>query len=169
MISGLTKRHDKNRKALIHESFSILEKFYELPTIEHIEEVSREFFTYIKKRHYFLVVAVFDMQDRLLIIRDFSKNHGWELLGGSVDNYPIWDYAAAAEFMSQKMINANLFDVQPIAFIKNKFKYKTNTVYHEGIALIGRIHDGVKVVSRWCQGCQGVRNLHATLPCIKQG
>lgn len=143
MKNGLTKK-EANQQSLqllrLERSFSLLRNIYNLPTIEHKEVANEAFFKYVKQKHFFLIIAVFDLQDRILILRDFGRNFGWELLGGSIGPKPILDYGEAAQRISQSTLGTYLFDIQPIAFAKNNFSYKTQKITHEGLVLIARVN-----------------------------
>lgn len=144
MKNGLKKRSNHTFQGIDHE-FDILKKLYDLPTIFHRELVDRDFLKYVKQRHFFIIIAIFDLEGRILIIRDFGKSYGWELPGGSIDTTIVNDIHAAAQLTAKKTVGVNLYDIQPIALIKNYFNYQIEKVVtHHGLALIGRTNNSVR-------------------------
>lgn len=138
MINGLIK---KNKPSTIKgdSKLNTLKKIYDLPVTSYEEQVDRNFFNYVKQRHFFLVLTVFDPKGRILIVRDFSKNHGWELPGGSIKAHDIDNIFSAAQNVINRMVRTELYDVQPIALIQNNFyDQKGKKFIHQGIALIAR-------------------------------
>lgn len=121
----------------IETTINIIKEIYNLPTIKHREEVNLEFFNHIRKKHYFMIITLFDFKNRLFIFRDFGKNYGWELLGGSINN-TIFDFHDAIQKIAEKTIETRVFDIQPIAFIQNQFNYKKLSITHIGISFIAR-------------------------------
>ncbi len=121
----------------IETTINIIKEIYNLPTIKHREEVNLEFFNHIRKKHYFITITLFDFKNRLFIFRDFGKNYGWELLGGSINN-TIFDFHDAIQKIAEKTIETRVFDIQPIAFIQNQFDYKKSSITHIGISFIAR-------------------------------
>lgn len=133
--------HQKEIKALrsvLERQIAITKKLYNLPTYRHAENVGADFFNYVQKRHYFVILAIFDHLGRLLIVRDFSKTYGWELVGGSVDS----DHGNIIDIthdVATRKLGAQIFDVQPIAFVHNQFKHHHDSFSHVGLAFTARI------------------------------
>jgi len=68
---------------------SVIEKYrriYKLLELNYEEEVSGDFFELCKKRHYFVIVSIYNLKKENLLIRDFNKAIGWELPGGYINN-----------------------------------------------------------------------------------
>ena len=122
----------------IEKTINIIKEIYDLPIIRHREMVNLEFFNHIRKKHNFIIIALFDFRNRLFILRDFGKNYGWELLGGSVGENLISDYNDAIQKIAKKIIGTKVFNIQPIAFVKNQFDYEKLSITHVGMVFIAR-------------------------------
>lgn len=129
----------------MEELINQIKTIYKLPVIEYSERVNAKFLKYIGKKHYFVVMALFDSKDRLFLSRDFGKNYGWELLGGSIDGESIYDFNDGVQNIADKIIGTQVFDIQPIAFVINRFFYKKSAITHIGLAYIARPMHGLSV------------------------
>ncbi len=129
------------------ETFEFLKQLYNLPTLLHNEVVDDDFFQYVKQRHSFLVIAAFDEEGRILILRDFARRGGWELLGGSINDENFHDISEAAQLIASKNLGVTLYDIQPIASLINNFSNNSETITHYGLVVIGRINGHVRAKS----------------------
>lgn len=68
---------------------NIIEKYkkvYKLPELKYEERISGDFFNLYNKKHYFVIVSIYNLKNEILLIRDLNKTVGWELPGGHVND-----------------------------------------------------------------------------------
>jgi len=128
---------------MINESvIAKYKKIYELPELKHEEKVSGEFFESYKRRHYFVIVSIYNLKDEVLLIRDFNKAIGWELPGGYVNNNESIEEAINRITLNETGLNID--ELSPVAIIKNIFKCGDKKIIHSGIAFMALSRGSVK-------------------------
>jgi hypothetical protein len=70
----------------VEDVIEIYKRVYELPELLYEEQVSSDFFGFYKKKHYFVIISIYNPNKETLLIRDFNKTIGWELPGGFINN-----------------------------------------------------------------------------------
>lgn len=117
-------------------------KVYELPVLEYEEKVSGGFFDLCKRKHYFVIVAIYNLENEILLIRDFNKAIGWELPGGYIN-----DDENIEESINRITLNETgleIDELSPVAIIKNIFKCGDKKIIHSGIAFMALSRGSVK-------------------------
>lgn len=132
---------------MINESIiAKYKKIYELPELEYEEKVSGEFFELCKRKHYFLIVSIYNLKNEILWIRDFNKAIGWELPGGYVN-----DDESIEEAINRITLNEtglNIDELSPVAIVKNIFRCGDKKVVHSGIAFMALSRGSVKTLPK---------------------
>lgn len=126
-------------------NFSVIEiykQLYTLPELKCEEEVSDSFFNLYNRDHFFVAIAIYNIQKQLLIIRDFNKHIGWEIPGGFVGEKESIEDAVNRIVLSET--GTEIDELTPIATIKNQFKCQEELVSHFGIAFIALTRGEVK-------------------------
>ena len=117
-------------------------KIYELPELKFEERVSSDFFKFCEKKHYFVIVSVYNLKKEILLIRDFNKAIGWELPGGYVrDNENM---EQTINRISHDETGLDIDELLPIAIVKNIFKCDDKIITHSGIAFMALSRGEVK-------------------------
>lgn len=117
-------------------------KIYELPELKYEEKVSGEFFELYKRKHYFVIVSIYNLKNEILLIRDYNKAIGWELPGGY-----IYDGESIGEAVNRITLNETRLDIDelsPVAIIKNIFRCGDKKIVHYGIAFMALSRGNVK-------------------------
>ncbi len=118
-------------------------KIYELPKLEYEERVSDSFLKLYKKKHYFVIISVYNLKREILLIRDFNKSIGWELPGGYVrDNESM---EQTINRVAHDETGLKIDELLPVAIVKNIFKYNNKTITHSGIAFMALSRGNVKL------------------------
>ena len=118
-------------------------KIYELPELEYEERVSDSFFMLCEKKHYFVIISVYNLKKEILLIRDFNKSIGWELPGGYVR-----DDESLEQTINRVAYDETGLDIDellPVAIVRNIFKYSNKTITHSGIAFMALSRGDVKL------------------------
>ncbi|MBN1585466.1 HAD-IA family hydrolase [Candidatus Uhrbacteria bacterium] len=143
--------YDLHLDDLFHEkisyvgnAFNIYRNIYDLPIIEYFGEVSPEFFNYVKKRKYFLLLSVYDDEGRIFLERNTQEQIHWSLPGGSLKNNE--DFHLAIKRLTKRICEPNsapisLGEIEPIAFVHNRFRHNKKEFEHLGIAFAARIRN----------------------------
>ncbi len=117
-------------------------KVYELPKLEYEEKVSGEFFDLYKRKHYFVIISIYNLKNEILLIRDFNKAVGWELPGGYVN-----DDESIEESINRIALNEtglSIDELSPVAVIKNIFRCGDKKIVHSGLAFMALSRGSVK-------------------------
>ncbi len=118
-------------------------RIYNLPTIKYEGDVSDELFAYVQKRNFFVLLVIYDGSGRIFLERNLQEQLYWSLPGGSIlKNEDI--HTAVRRISERIQTDGNkmiLGEIEPIAFIKNKFNCQDNSFVHHGIAFTARIRN----------------------------
>lgn len=117
-------------------------KVYELPELEYEEKVSGEFFELCKRKHYFVIVSIYNMEHEILLIRDFNKAIGWELPGGYVNDDESIEKAINRITLNETGLDID--ELSPVAIIKNIFRCGDKKIVHSGMAFMALSRGSVK-------------------------
>lgn len=124
---------------------SVIEKYqkiYELPELMYEEQVSGDFFDSYKKKHYFVIISIYNPNKEILLIRDFNKTIGWELPGGFInDNENLEE---AVNRITLKETGLEIDELCPVAIVKNIFRYGNGKITHSGIVFMALSRGSVK-------------------------
>jgi len=118
-----------------NNNFNLYQHLYKLPKIERAEEVDLNFFQYYKDIKNFVVIVIYNNKKEFLLIRNFAKNIGWELVGGRFLNSQESIIGAVNRICKQET-GLDVNEVTPIALVSNLFRYKNSTIRHDGLAFI---------------------------------
>ncbi|MCX6754034.1 MAG: methyltransferase domain-containing protein [Candidatus Nomurabacteria bacterium] len=133
----------KEKTEYVKYSFGVYKKIYSLPTIKYEGDVSEELFNYVKHRKYFLLLSAYDEVGRIYLERNVQEKLYWSLPGGSIHKNE--DFHTAVKRLANKInggsVKLLLGEVEPVAFIENKFIYKDQFYIHYGIAFMARIRN----------------------------
>lgn len=125
-------------------TFNVYKTIYDLPQIKYHGDISGELFEYVKKRKYFILLAIYDEDGRIYLERNIQENLYWALPGGSILKNE--DIHAAVRRISKRISADSNFDVslgeiEPIALVENEFFSEGETFKHFGIAFSARIRN----------------------------
>lgn len=115
-----------------------------VPRIEcDIKLNDKNSFEYCEAKKYFVLIIPYTKRKEILIERLFADNTlSWVLLGGSLRNDLKETFIEAANrHASRSISHIELGEIEPIAFLKNRFSFEDRKCVHEGIAFIGRIRN----------------------------
>lgn len=114
------------------------------PFIETAFQVSTsDAYDYCKQRRYFAITIPYTIDKQLLVERTFfGQDIKWSLIGGSLRRSSNEDFLGAADRLAEYSLpGINLADIEPFAFVENRFHFNDSNCIHEGIAFIGRIRN----------------------------
>lgn len=140
---GKTSHHEEASQnlseAVVETVGQTVEKYrqlYGLPALEHVENVDYRFFLQAKRGAVFVVVAAYNHTREFLVIRNFSRGSGWELIGGFVEigNSEGPEYAVSRVVRRECSLDA--VEMTPIAVVKNVFVCGKERITHIGLAYI---------------------------------
>lgn len=121
----------------------VYKKLYDLPVLVHREAVDFEFFGLCKEDYKFVVIAIYNERRELLLLRDFNKNIGWELVGGYIKKEEKIEEGVNRIILKETGLTID--ELQPIAIINNNFEWNNRTISHLGIAFIALARGLIKV------------------------
>jgi adenylate cyclase class 2 len=124
----------------------IYKKLYNLPELTYKETVDFDFFRICKKEHKFIVIALYNEKREFLLLRDFNKNIGWELVGGYVAKEESIEEAVNRIVLKETGLTID--ELQPIAIVNNNFEWKNRTISHVGIAFTALVRGRIKPQSK---------------------
>lgn len=105
---------------------------YNLPKLTHKERVNFDFFRLCKKDYRFVIICIYNEKREFLLIRDFNKNIGWELVGGYIEKNERIEKAVNRIPLEETGLVID--ELQPIAIINNHFEWNNKIISHLGIA-----------------------------------
>ena len=129
----------------------IHKKLYNLPELEYEEQVPDGLLRLYQKKHYFVVISIYNLKHQHLLIRDFNKGIGWELPGGNIHKEESIETAVNRILLDETGFEID--ELTPIAVVKNIFKYEDRQVIHRGIAFIALSRGKIKTYSKNIQTC----------------
>ncbi len=130
---GSPRRFD----AVVETAAHTIEKYqllYGLPTIEHAETVDYRFFLQARRGAIFVVVAAYNRAREFLVVRNFSRGSGWELLGGFIEMNGLERPEGAVVRVVKRESALEVLEMTPIAVVKNVFVCGKERVVHTGLA-----------------------------------
>lgn len=122
----------------------VVEKYrqlYNLPTLEHVESVDYRFFLQARRGAVFVVVAAHNRAREFLVIRNFSRGSGWELVGGFVDVESSEQLERAVSRVMKKECALGVVEMAPIAVVKNVFACGKEQITHIGLAYVAECEE----------------------------
>lgn len=115
---------------------------YGLPELEHKELVPGNLFSLYKRKHYFVIVSVYNLKRETLLVRDLNKTIGLELPGGCINNDESIEEAVNRVTLDE--IGLDIDELSPVAIIKNIFECNGKTIVHLGIAFMALSRGTIK-------------------------
>jgi len=136
-------------------TFNAYKIIYDLPEIKYSGNVSSELFEYVKQRKYFVLLAIYDENGRIYLERNIQENLYWSLPGGSILKNE--DIHSSVRRISRQITEDGIYDIsigeiEPIAFVENKFVYNDHIYNHCGIAFAARLRNKKNIDSFSTQG-----------------
>lgn len=135
----------------IEDIIDIYKKVYDLPELEYEEQVSKDFFRLYNKKHYFVIISIYNLKHEHLLVRDFNKGIGWELPGGSIN------YGESIENAVNRIVlndtGLEIDELSPVAIAKNTFRYGNQHITHYGIAFMALSRGKLKAYPKNIQTC----------------
>lgn len=98
------------------------------------EQVSGDFFDLYKKKHYFVIISIYNSNKEILLIRDFNKTIGWELCGGFINDNENLEEAANRITLNETGLEID--ELSPVAIVKNVFRCGNRKITHSGMAFM---------------------------------
>jgi ADP-ribose pyrophosphatase YjhB (NUDIX family) len=130
----------------IKKTIAIYQEVYGLPVLECEEQVPEGFFNFYKKKHYFAVISIYNPKKEHLLLRDFNKNVGWELPGGSIKEGE--GIADVINRITSNEIGFEIDELTPVAIVKNIFTCGDKRITHLGIAFMALSRGKGKIYSK---------------------
>lgn len=124
--------------------FNLFFKFYSLPHFKHREKINEEILHSYQKNRFFIVIVIYNQNKEILYLRNFSRNNGWELVGGFVDFQPKKSIIDVINRIAKKETNLLIDEILPIAKLTNIFRCNHQITKHQGIAFIARTRGNPK-------------------------
>lgn len=129
--------HKNNPAASLIDIYA---KYYDLPRLAKQEEVPIAlFYYYSRRRNNFVVVAIYNERGEFLLINNFDRQGGWELLGGGIKDNETVD--EALNRIVEQQTKLSLDQVEPIAVIENIFTCGSQEILHRGLAFLAHTRD----------------------------
>jgi len=131
--------YQSNRERLL-STINTYKTIYELPEAYHEENVGREMFEYCRKRTgLFVIVAIYALREGIFLLRDIADGLGWELPGTSIQpSVDVNLHDAAFRVVKRYIPGIDIGELEPVAVIRNKFKFDNGEVEHIGLAFMAR-------------------------------
>jgi len=133
----------KEKTEYLDYTFDIYRKIYDLKNIKYRGEVSEELFQYVKKRKYFVLLAIYDEDGKIYLERNIQDKLYWSLPGGSILKNE--DMHSAIKRITRRvredLLDVVVGEVEPIAFVENEFVFNGEKYVHYGIAFSARIRN----------------------------
>ena len=127
-----------------HSLFNAYRKLYDVPlvTSEYTLQDSAAL-EYCRNRSHFVVIMPYSSDGRVLLERTFAGDTiTWSLLGGSLlPNARETFIEAASRHARLAMPSIELADIEPVAFMNNRFLFGGSEAEHHGVAFIGRVRN----------------------------
>ncbi|OGO83829.1 MAG: hypothetical protein A2Y18_03605 [Clostridiales bacterium GWD2_32_19] len=121
-------------------AFEVYREIYDLNEITYKGEVSKRLYDYVKQRKYFVLLLIYDNEGRVYLEKNMQDKLFWSIPGGSI--YKNENIHNAIKRTSEKISKQiKIGEVEPIAYIKNKFIYDSQEYEHNGLAFIARIRN----------------------------
>jgi len=120
----------------------IYQQFYNLPKLTHRERVDFTFYRACKKNYRFVVIAIYNKKREFLLLRDFNKSIGWELVGGYIEKDEKVEEAVNRIILKETGLTID--ELQPIAIVNNNFEWENRTISHFGIAFSALVRGKIK-------------------------
>ena len=131
--------YKSNHERLL-STINLYKTIYDLPEIIHKEEVKKEMFEYCRKRSgLFVIVAVYSPREGIFLLRYIMDHLGWELPGTSIR--PSIDETlqdSVFRVVEKYVPGIEIGELEPVAVIKNQFKFDTGNVEHTGLGFMAR-------------------------------
>lgn len=115
----------------------LIEKYrqlYGLPIFGRKEDIDYKFLLQAKRGTVFVVVVVHNREREFLLVRNFSRGTGWELIGGFIKDEVFERPEQAVVRIVKKECGLNVIEMTPIAIVRNVFSCGKENVTHLGIA-----------------------------------
>lgn len=120
--------------------FDVYRKIYNLDTVKHEEQVSKELFDYCQNRTYFVLLLLYNDRGQVFLQRNMQDKLYWELVGRGIrPEETIFETIQSLAYSINKSVSIS--DVEPIVFVQNIFKYKNKVHIHEGLAFAARVRN----------------------------
>lgn len=137
----------KEKTEYLQYTFAVYKKIYDLKTIIYSGKVSKELFSYVKNRKFFVLLAIYDDDGKIYLERIIQDKLYWSIPGGSIHKNE--DIHMAVNRIVQEIVEEGkgvfIGEIEPIAFVENRFTYKDETFTHYGIAFMGRLRNKHKL------------------------
>ncbi len=120
-------------------------ELYGLPTLSKEYVVNPHIFQHCTNTVNCIVIVLYNQKKEFLIIYSPTmltelEPVGWRLLGGSLhDGKEIIEECVNRIVLREMQVE--IAEVEPIAYIENKFIWDQNVIYHKGLAFIARALD----------------------------
>ncbi|HAN10036.1 MAG TPA: class IV adenylate cyclase [Clostridiales bacterium] len=128
-------------------AFEVYREIYDLNDITYKGEVSKRLYDYVKQRKYFILLLIYDNEGKVYLEKNMQDKLFWSVPGGSI--YKSENIHNAIKRTSEKISKEiKIGEVEPIAYIKNKFTYDSQEYEHNGLAFIARIRNKEDINTR---------------------
>jgi ubiquinone/menaquinone biosynthesis C-methylase UbiE len=128
----------------IADMHRVYREIYDLPTVSHTETVTdAAMFEYCRKRQFFLIVLPYTSRGQVLLSPTFNDSRlSWRMVSGGVKSSFTDDFITACErHVDHLFPGVELGELEPVAFLRNKYSYETEIHEHHGIMFIARVRN----------------------------
>ena len=137
----------KEKDQYLEYVYKTYKQVYDLKNIHYEGKVSQELFKYVLKRNFFILLVIYDDNNKIFLERNIQDDLFWSLPGGSIKKNE--EIHAAIRRISEKIPagqeKISIGEIEPIAFITNDFKYKDESYSHYGFAFVARLRNKNKI------------------------
>ena len=110
---------------------------YDLPELAHREDITENFYAYVRARNHFVILAVYNSYGEVMLQTLNADGFNWSLPGRSVRNDEGF-FDAVDRVRDSIDPSLQICEVEPIAFVTNHFSFQSETIVHTGLAFIAR-------------------------------
>lgn len=129
----------KQRLGHLHFNIEMYKKIYDLVEIQDIFEVSQEQFEYVKKKHLFSVLCIYNEEGKMYLQKDFHDEYRalpwWSI-------YDTDDIHVAVRRIAKKVHeDIVIWEIEPIALVTNIFKFWEEYHTNVGVVFMARVRN----------------------------
>jgi ubiquinone/menaquinone biosynthesis C-methylase UbiE len=124
--------------------YSVYEDLYDLPKFIHSEVLADRFlYDYCAQRRYFVNVLPYTKSRHALLSPTFGDAElYWRIIGGGVGDSLRQNFITTAQSHVERYVqNVDLGEVEPVAFLENRFQFGDLEHIHRGLLFIGRVRN----------------------------
>jgi hypothetical protein len=144
MNDRLLYRAYRDADAYIADMYDVYRAIYDVPIFEYEETLTDEtLFQYCRDRQYFILILPYTLRGYVLLTPTFyDSKWTWRIISGGVKSSFTEDFVDASERHVERLFpRVALGELEPIALLKNTFKFENQVHEHRGLFFIARVRD----------------------------